>query len=58
MSDVAKMVLLMIRESEVLRLGYKGIDNLSKSKRDNDPEVGGKMESDIQMANQKTRPNL
>lgn len=58
MSDVAKMVLLMIRESEVLRLGYKGIDNLSKSKRDNDPEVGGKMESGIQMANQKTRPNL
>lgn len=53
MSDVAKMVLLMIRESEVLGLGDKGIDNLSKSKRDNDPEVGGKMESDIQMANQK-----
>lgn len=53
MSDVAKMVLLMIRESEVLGLGDKDIDNLSKSKRDNDPEVGGKMESDIQMANQK-----
>lgn len=52
MSDVAKMVLLMIRESEVLGLGDKGIDNLSKSKRDNDPEVAGKMESAIQTANQ------